>query len=301
MKKVILILTLVGFVFAGDLTTPIPRKIDINNELALAGKELFFDKALSYDKSLSCASCHNPKYGWADNRAKSIGVKNQIDDINTPTVLNSIFNFRQFWNGRVDTLQKQLDDTFHNPIEMAMSRSLIEKRINCTSKYKKLFNKEYIEYKDVLDAISEFVKSLITPDSKFDKFLRDEVKLSKKERDGYKLFKKIGCITCHNGINMGGNSFQKIGTIYKFEDCVGDKFSITKKEIDRCVFKVPTLRNIALTAPYFHNGSSKTLKDAIIKMAHFNLGFPLDKEEVENIEAFLKTLTGEILYRDEDE
>jgi len=179
-----------------------------------------------------------------------------------------------------------------------MDKKTIEERLNKNSFYKKLFKKVYgsdkIEYWMVLEAIAEFEKALITPNSKFDKYLRGETKLSEIEKKGYLLFKKLGCITCHNGVNIGGNSYQKIGVINPFpKESVGDRYEITKREFDRYRYKVPTLRNIALTAPYFHDGSIKTLEEAIDKMAYHNLGFRLSKDEKEAIVAFLNTLTGE--------
>ena len=148
----------------------------------------------------------------------------------------------------------------------------------------------------VADAIAEFEKALITPNSKFDKYLRGEVKLSQDELEGYKLFKKLGCISCHNGINFGGNSFQKIGVIkdYPWSPDNPDRYQITKREFDKNVYRVPVLRNIDCTYPYFHNGSIQTLEGAVQTMAYYNLGFKLSDEELEKIIAFLKTLRGEL-------
>lgn len=282
----------IGIVCAQNLITPIPKEIKYNKQKAKIGKMLFFDTRLSKDKKVSCASCHKPSNGWSDNKKVSIGVFGQKDTIQTPTVLNAIFNFREFWNGRAKDLKEQVDTTLHNNIEMDMDKNSIEKNVNSIKLYKDMFKKDYVSYKMVVDAIAEFQKTLITPGAKFDRYIEGKVKLSKDELNGYKTFKRLGCITCHNGKNVGGNSFQKIGIIFKYDNCPNDRHSITKISIDKCVYKVPTLRNIALTPPYFHDGSAKTLKSAIEKMAYYNLGYIINEKEIKNIEKFLKTLTG---------
>ena len=172
--------------------------------------------------------------------------------------------------------------------------------MNASKEYKRKFHAVYgtstITYEQVLDAIVEFENALTTPNSKFDKFLRGETNLNKDEKDGYVLFKQNGCITCHNGINIGGNSFQKMGIFvdYELKEDYPDRSKITNIPSHKNVFKVPTLRNINKTAPYFHDGTAKTLKDAINTMAKYNLGVELENEEVEKIIAFLKTLDGEL-------
>ncbi|WP_187647430.1 cytochrome-c peroxidase [Nitrosophilus labii] len=285
------------FLLAKEPITPIPKNIKYDKEKAILGKYLFFDPLLSKDKSISCASCHDFNHGGADPRPVSIGVEGKKGKVNAPTVYNSYFNFRQFWNGRAKDLKDQAKYPIHASNEMAMNEKLIEKRLNANTFYKTLFKKVYktdkIEFWMVIDAIAEFEKALITPDSKFDRYLKGEVKLSSLEKKGYLLFKQLGCITCHNGINIGGNSFQKIGAINPYnKEPVGDRFEITKREFDRYRYKVPSLRNIALTAPYFHDGSVKSLEEAIDKMAYHNLGFTLNEKEKEAIISFLKTLTG---------
>ncbi len=279
-------------VYAQDLITPIPKEIKHDKQKAKIGKILFFDTRLSKDKKISCASCHKPSNGWSDNKKVSTGVFGQKDIIQTPTILNAVFNFREFWNGRAKNLKEQVDITLHNSIEMGMDKKSIEKRVNGIKSYKDMFKEDYISYKMIVEAIAEFQKTLITPEAKFDRYIEGKIKLSKDELNGYETFKRLGCITCHNGKNVGGNSFQKIGIIFKYDNCPNDRYSITKNSIDKCVYKVPTLRNIALTPPYFHDGSSKTLKSAIEKMAYYNLGYIIDEKETKNIEKFLKTLTG---------
>jgi cytochrome c peroxidase len=276
---------------------PIPTTIEYDKEKALLGKRLFLDTGLSKDKKVACATCHNFKNG-ADFLPKSFGIMGREGFMNSPTVFNSVFNFRQMWNGAVKTLKKQVLLPLLNPREMGMTKREIVDYLNSQPIYIKLFDKIYKNKPNIdnmSDAIAEFEKALITPNSPFDQFLRREHNLSPEESNGYTLFKKRGCITCHNGINVGGNSYQKFGSIKPFKRCqnIKDLYSITSRPEDKNVFKVPTLRNIAITAPYFHHGKTKTLKEAIQIMAIHNLGFRLNDKEISDIEAFLKTLTGE--------
>jgi cytochrome c peroxidase len=273
--------------------------VEYDKAKALLGKKLFFEKALSKDNTVCCNSCHVLSEGGADKHQVSLGVMGRKGNIQSPTVYNARYNFKQFWNGRARNLKEQADGPINNPHEQDMSPYLIEKRLNASKMYKNLFKKIYhtnkISYHEVINAIVEFEKTLITPNAKFDRYLRGEVKLSKKEKKGYTLFKQYGCITCHNGINIGGNSFQKMGTFfpYKTNSSYPDRADFTGNKRYKNVFKVPTLRNIALTSPYFHDGSAKTLLQAVQRMSHFNLGIEISKKDAEDIVAFLKTLTGE--------
>ena len=295
MKKIVFFIFFC-FLNAQMLIKPIPESVKIDLQKAKLGAVLFFDPNLSRDRKISCASCHKPNEGWADKRKVSIGVYGKKGNIQSPTVLNSVFNFRQFWNGRAKDLKEQMNGPFHSHVEMDMTNELIVRRVKTNKIYVKMFRKIYktknITYDIITDAIAEFEKALITPDSKFDLYLKGKAKLTPLEKKGYILFKKYGCITCHNGINIGGNSFQKMGLVNPVEDCVGDRFTITHNPIDKCVYKVPTLRNIALTAPYFHDAKAKNLRQAINIMSKKNLGFKMQKEEIDALIAFLKTLTG---------
>jgi len=291
------LIILIGvFLMADNIISPIPENASFDKKKAKLGMLLYFDTILSKDKTISCASCHNPKEGWADKRKVSIGVYGRKGFIQSPTVLNARFNFVQMWDGSCKNLKTQINGPIHNPVEMNMSNELVEKRLNSLIRYKKLFKQiyhtNYITYDMVADAIAEFEKALYTPDSKFDLYLKGKAKLSKEEKEGYMLFKSYGCVICHNGINIGGNSFQKMGVIHPLKDCKGDRYSITKNIEDRCVYKVPSLRNIALTAPYFHNASAKTLLEAVEKMGYYNLGIKIPQKDAKAIVAFLKTLTG---------
>ncbi|WP_457642181.1 cytochrome-c peroxidase [Persephonella sp.] len=302
--KIIYFLVLILFYnisYSMEPIQPIPSHIEYDKEKAELGKILFHDPVLSKDQSISCASCHDVYEKWGtDHRKTSIGIEGKVGKANAPTVFNTFFNFRQFWNGRAKNLREQAKGPIHNPIEMGMSKEEIEKRLNQIPFYKKMFKKIYgtdkVRYDLVIDAIVEFEKALITPNSKFDRYLRGETDLSPKEKEGYLLFKKFGCITCHNGINVGGNSFQKVGVVrpYPWKPENPDRYKLTKRDFDKNRYKVPSLRNIACTYPYFHDGSIPTLREAIRVMAYHNLGFKLTEEEVDKIVAFLNTLTGEL-------
>ena len=283
--------------FAESLIQPLHPVGGVDRQKAKLGRMLFFDPTLSRDSTISCASCHKADRGWADERVVSLGVYGRKGRVNSPTVLNAVYNFKQFYNGRADTLKEQAKGPLHEAFEMDMDDALLQERLQANSEYKKLFHalyKDGITVDNVVDVIAEFEKRLTTSNAKFDRYLKSEATLTQEEKQGYKLFRVYGCITCHNGMNVGGNSFQKLGIVIAYENCYDDRFAITKRTFDKCVYKVPTLRNIEKTAPYFHDGSAKTLREAIKKMAYHNLGFELEDDDIKSIEAFLKTLSAEL-------
>jgi len=298
-KFIIFCLVFINVLNAKEPISPIPLHVDYNLQKAKLGMKLFLDPILSGDNSVACVKCHDIYEGGADKNVVSSGFHGKKGNIQSPTVFNARYNFTQFWNGRAKDLLEQAKGPLANPVEHNISPKEIEKKLNNSEEYKKLFKKVYgkkkITYEKVLDAIVEFENALVTPNSKFDNYLRGKTQLSKKEMNGYVTFKKIGCITCHNGINIGGNSFQKMGTFIKYDTnkTYPDRYEVTKHSYDKNVFKVPTLRNISKTTPYFHDGSSKTLKDAIKKMTYYNLGVELDEKTIDDLVAFLKTLNGE--------
>ena len=298
--QLLIILFSSSLLFALEPIAPIPTTLDdIDLPKAKLGRMLFFDTVLSKDESISCHSCHDFAQGGADINKVSTGVSRRQGSIQSPTIYNSRYNFKQFWNGRANTLDEQANGplTAHN--EMDMSAKEVAHRLNQNVLYiksfKAIYNTTPITMKQVVNAIVEFEKALTTPNSRFDRSLRGQIKLNKLEAEGYTKFKSLGCITCHNGINIGANSFQKMGLFraYPYNAKYQDRFSITNKEYHKNVFKVPTLRNISLTAPYFHDGSAKTLEDAIQTMAKHNLGISLSEEDVEVLVAFLKSLEGD--------
>lgn len=299
-KPLFLLLFLVTSLFAIEPIAPLPTGLDdIDIAKAKLGRMLFLDPELSSDQTISCHSCHNFDHGGADPRTVSLGVHNRKGDIQSPTVYNSRFNFKQFWNGRAANLKEQASGPLMAHVEMGMSPQMIEARLNNNATYQKAFKKvygiEHITMEDVIDAIVEFENALITPNSRFDRYLRGEIRLSDNEKNGYEKFKSLGCITCHNGVNVGSNAFQKMGLFieYPHHSKYQDRYSMTENKAYKNVFKVPTLRNITLTAPYLHDANASTLKEAIVMMARHNLGITISDEDVDLIIAFLKSLEGE--------
>lgn len=301
MKILYILLLIHTFLLSENLITPIPNNIKLDNRKVLLGKMLFYDTRLSKDDTISCASCHHISSGGDDDRSFSIGFNGQEGNINSSTVLNSSLNFVQFWDGRSNTLEEQVLDPIHQSIEMNSNFNEIILKLKNDETYIKKFYQIYhssINENNIINAIVEFEKSLLTPNSKFDKHLKGQKDiLTKEEIKGYELFKSHGCISCHNGVNIGGNLFQKVGIIdnyFKNEPKNFGRYNITKEEKDKFYFKVPTLRNIELTAPYLHNGSIQDLKSTIEVMLKYQIGTIYEKSDIENLEIFLKTLTGEI-------
>jgi cytochrome c peroxidase len=277
----------------------VPAKITSPAKVEL-GKKLFFDPRLSKSGFISCNSCHNLSMGGSDNLSTSIGDRWQQGPINSPTVLNSSLNFVQFWDGRAKDLQEQAGGPIDNPKEMAFTHELAIEVLNSIPQYREEFAKIYgnkkLDIQMVTDAIAEFEKTLKTPDSRFDKWLKGDSKaITADELKGYQLFKTTGCITCHSGEAVGGTSYQKMGVFepYKTSNPEIGRAGVTKKDEDRFFFKVPTLRNIELTYPYFHDGAVNTLEEAVDVMGRLQLAKKYTPEEVAQIVAFLKTLTGE--------
>jgi cytochrome c peroxidase len=264
---------------------------------------MFHDKRLSKDNSLSCASCHEIAKGGVDGRQFAVGIKGQVGPINTPTVLNSGLNFRQFWNGRAATLEEQAAGPVHNPGEMGSNWQEVLGKLNQDKAVVGKFRAAYrdgLQPKNIQDAIATFERSLITP-SRFDRYLNGESNaINGDEKQGYQLFKNYGCVACHQGQGVGGNMFQTFGVLGNYFKDKGKiteadlgRFAVTKNELDRHVFKVPSLRNVELTAPYFHDGSAKTLEEAIDVMFRYQLGRTAPAADKALIVKFLKTLTGE--------
>lgn len=298
-KALIFLSVFVSVSVASGLITPIPDRVEHDAKRALLGEKLFFEKALSLNKSVSCNSCHDLRTSGTDNLEGSVGVGGKVGQVNSPSVYNSTFNFVQFWNGRAKNLKEQAKGPILNPIEMANSEANAVKSISSIGEYKKEFSKLYkdgITFENIADAIAEFEKTLITPNSKFDKYIKgNKQALSSDEKEGYELFQKKGCISCHNGVNIGGNMYQKIGVMVQYKDPkkISGRFEVSKKDDDKDMFKVPSLRNVELTAPYFHNGLVKNLEEAVRLMGYHQLGIKLKDDEVAKITLYLKTLTGQ--------
>jgi cytochrome c peroxidase len=288
-----------GSAAAAEPIQPIPPAKASNPAMVELGKKLFFDPRLSRSGFISCNSCHNLSMGGTDNIKSSIGDHWQKGPINSPTVLNSSMNLAQFWDGRAKDLREQAGGPIANPGEMAFSHELaigvLASIPAYRTEFKKVFNKDEINIDQVTRAIAAFEEVLVTPDSRFDQWLKGKKSaITKDELAGYELFKSSGCIACHNGPAVGGNSFQKMGIVeaYKATSAAEGRSAVTGKDTDRFNFKVPTLRNVELTYPYFHDGEAATLKQAVDVMGRLQLGRKFDDEENRKLVAFLKTLTG---------
>ncbi|MCA9540333.1 MAG: cytochrome-c peroxidase [Myxococcales bacterium] len=268
------------------------------------GQRLFNDPRLSGDGTIACASCHPLALGGADRLARSRGVGGKQGLVNTPTVLNAALQFRQFWNGRAANLREQVGSPLVNPVEMGSSWSHALSVIEADPSYQSAFVKAYgrVTETAVRDALAVFQETLLTPDSAFDRWLGgDDKALSADALEGYRRFKALGCISCHQGVLVGGNMFQTFGIM---GDYFGDRGQVTESDLGRQVvtgreedrhrFKVPSLRNVALTPPYFHDGTAATLADAVRVMARYQLGVVPSDEDVRVVVAFLESLTGRL-------
>lgn len=276
----------------------------ITEEKVTLGRMLYFDKRLSKNHDISCNSCHMlDKYG-VDALPTSPGHKKQLGTRNSPTVYNAAGHAMQFWDGREPTVEAQAKGPVTNPVEMALKDgAAAEKTLRSIPGYVELFKKafpkakESVTFDNMALAIGAFERKLITP-SKWDDYLKGNKKaLTKEERDGFKTFATVGCPTCHVGPYVGGNIFQKLGlrNAWPVKDPKKHdqgRFEVTKKDEDKMMFKVPSLRNIEKTGPYFHDGSEKDLKNVIKMMAFHQLDKKVSDAEIASIMTFLKTLTG---------
>ncbi len=302
--KFILLIFLTIFITLAQPISPIPLTVHTDVKKTALGKKLFFDTILSADNSISCATCHDLNNGGDDGLKFSLGIDAQEGDINSPTVFNSRYNFRQFWNGSAKNLAHQALGPIENPIEMGNNFDDLIATLNKTP-YKKEFNTIYsdgITKKNIGDAIAEFEKTLITPNAPFDKYLRgDNSAISQKQKDGYELFKSKGCIVCHHGINIGSNLYNKFGIMKNTNSKRLGRYEVTKNELDRYYFKVPTLRNIEITSPYLHDGRFEKLEDTVKFMALYQLGRTISQNEIDMIVDFLTSLNGEMPTSVKDE
>lgn len=265
------------------------------------GKLLFHDKRLSRDSSIACADCHNLDQGGTDRHRFSRGINAAISQVNAPSVFNAGLNFVQFWDGRVASLEQQVGVPITNPDEMDSNWPEVVRKLRTDPHYVKLFGKLYadgISAENISDAITCFERSLLTP-SRFDQFLRgDEKAISEIEFKGYQRFIDLGCASCHQGAGLGGNMFQRFGVMGDYFQHKSltkadlGRFNVTGLEKDKFVFKVPGLRNVAITPPYFHDGGAETLEEAVLIMGRNQLGVLLTNDDVQAIVAFLASLTG---------
>lgn len=277
---------------------------------AALGKLLFFDPILSQDKSISCASCHKPEFAYADTVAFSNGVAGKKTTRNVPSAMNMMYRDVYFWDGRANTLEEQAIFPIENPVEMNLKIGEAVKRLNASPSYVSYFKKLYNEKpnkKNLTEALASFERTLETSTTPFDKFVKgDSSAISESAKRGQFIFNEKGhCFDCHFGPDFTGDEFKNIGLYNERELSDAGRFSITKNGIDKGKFKVPGLRNVALTAPYMHNGMFKSLREVIdyysepekFVQGGINTdpitagGFRLTEQEKQDIEAFLLSLT----------
>jgi len=284
---------------------PIPEKMpggenDTPARVKL-GRDLFFEKKLSANNTQSCNSCHAVDHnrGGVDNEPTSPGAFGKRGGRNSPTVLNAGFHIAQFWDGRAKTLEDQAKGPVLNPGEMGMpSEAAVVEKLKAEKKYVGAFKKAFpgdsdpVTYDNFAKAVGSFERTLRTHD-RFDDFLKgDDKALTAAELKGLDTFLSIGCTTCHTGPLLGGNDYKKLGILNAYENTADKgRIEVTKEDYDEFVFKVPSLRNVALTAPYFHDGSQKTLEQTVQKMAWLQLGKKLSAEETSDLTAFLRALS----------
>lgn len=287
----------------GTIPEKMPGSEHDTPEKVILGRKLFFDKRLSANETMSCNSCHGLSLqgGGAEHEPTSKGAFGQLGERNAPTVLNAGFHVAQFWDGRAATLEEQAKGPILNPKEMAMSSSgEVLQRLKADPDYQQRFAEAYpnesISYELVAAAIAAFERTLKTND-RFDDFLSgNDDALTPEERSGLELFINTGCVSCHNGPLVGGQSFQKLGLLkaYPNELDLG-RYGVTKQEADKYRFKVPSLRNVALTVPYFHDGKVASLEEAVHTMSTLQLGRELTLEEAQLISGFLRALSAKEL------
>ena len=290
----------------GEPIRPIAESVEYDAAKAELGRKLYHDTRLSVDNTVSCASCHSLSTAGVDNKQYSEGVGGQFGGVNAPTVYNAVYNFVQFWDGRAATLALQAAGPPLNPVEMGYESfdqivAKLSKDKAFTREFKKVYPDGWSEA-NITDAIAQFERTLLTPNSRFDKYLKgDASAITAEELEGYNLFKKYNCATCHVGANLGGQSYELMGQYADYFAARGTemtaedngRFKQTSIERDRHRFKVPGLRNVALTYPYFHDGTEPELKEAVCKMGTYQVGVEIPDADEDKIVAFLHTLTGE--------
>ncbi len=288
----------------------IPDCVEYDAAKADLGERLFNDPRISLDGTITCATCHVLEEGGADHADERVseGINSLKGGVNAPTVYNSGFNIRQFWNGRAEDLREQAEGPATNPVEMGdqtwdqiCDRLREDKAL--VEEFESLYPGEGLTRMTVTGAIAEFEKTLITPNCRFDLYLKgDKNAINSEELAGYENFKKNACATCHTGVILGGRSFEYLDIYGNYFDDRSKEIeynsdddglkSFTGKDEDLHKFKVPGLRNVALTAPYFHDGTFQTLDESVKAMAQYELGRELTENEVHSIVSFLNTLSG---------
>ena len=287
----------------GEPVRPIAERLEYDEAKAELGRILYHDTRLSIDNTVSCASCHDLSTAGVDNKQYSEGVGGQLGGVNAPTVYNAVYNFVQFWDGRAATLALQAAGPPLNPVEMGCESfdqiiAKLSKDRALTRAFKAVYPDGWSEA-NITDAIAQFEHTLITPNSRFDRYLKGDAEaITAEELEGYNLFKKYNCATCHVGPILGGQSYELMGQYADYFAARGTELTVedngrfkeTYIERDRHRFNVPGLRNVALTAPYFHDGTEPELKEAVCKMGTYQVGVELEDEVEGKIVAFLKAI-----------
>ncbi|MDQ6989666.1 MAG: cytochrome-c peroxidase [Mariprofundaceae bacterium] len=292
------------YVWADEPILPVTMIPNLDAEQIELGKALFHETKLSVDNTVSCASCHSLETGGVDGLRRSLGVEGREGDINTPTVLNSALSFRQFWNGRAASLEEQINGPLTNPKEMGNTWQQAIATLKQDPAYVAAFGEIFddgITAVNIRQSLAEFERSLTLSNARFDAYLKgDENAINPQEKQGYQLFKSYGCVACHQGVAVGGNMYQQFGIMNDYFADRGTaitqadlgRYTVTGDVDDQHVFKVPSLRQVAQTAPYFHDGSAETLAEAIQVMGYYQLGRTLPAADVALIESFLRSLAG---------
>ncbi|HET6146411.1 MAG TPA: cytochrome c peroxidase [Polyangia bacterium] len=290
----------------GEPLLPVPAVPPLDARRVALGRRLFSEPRLSRDDSTSCATCHVLERGGVDGRPLSIGVGGAVGAVNTPTVFNAALNFRQFWDGRALTLEEQIDGPLQHRTEMDSSYEAVIVKLGRDPSWVRQVESAYgggslLTASLIRDAIATYERSLVLADSRFDRFLAgDQSSLDADERHGYELFKSYGCASCHQGANVGGNMFERLGAAHEYFDAPRTtgadlgRYNVTHRDADRHVFRVSSLRLVTLTAPYLHNGTVQSLPQMIRMMALYQLGRDLPASDVDFIEKFLGTLLGRV-------
>ena len=274
-------------------------------ELVHLGSKLFHEKKFSSDETVACVSCHDITKGGDGGVAHSKGVGGQLGAVNAPTVFNASLNYMQFWDGRAATLEEQVGGPIENPLELGSLWAHVVEKLKSDAAYTASFAALFPDRdhaSNIASAIAAFETTLITERSPIHRFLRgDERALTPEQRSGYELFKNVGCVACHQGRNVGGNMVQRFGVLGDYFKDRGNiteadygRYNLTHIEADRFVFRVPSLRNVERTAPYFHDGWAPTLEQTVQIMAKYQLGRTLSDDQIAAIVAFLSSLSGEI-------
>jgi len=289
--------------FKSEPITPIPKLIKLDERKVALGKRLFHDVSLSGDATVSCSSCHSLNNSGVDSLPVSIGMKGKLGTKNTPTVLNVGLQFSFFWDGRAETLEQQVSGPINAPQEMDNTWEAIIHYLMSKSDYRTVFNDIYDaepSAENVSNAIAVFERSLLTPDGDFDRYLKgDDNAIDEETKIGYQLFKSFGCISCHQGVAVGGNIYEKLGVFIPYYNKKTLDVNLGRNKVlgieeFKFEFKVPSLRNVARTAPYFHDGSIATLELAITIMAKHQLGVDISKKDNALIIKFLQSLNGHL-------